>query len=45
MWNIYFWYTLAITFITTSIVISMRSTSKAKAEYYNGVNKEEEEII
>jgi nucleoside recognition membrane protein YjiH len=44
MWNIYFWSTLAITFITTAIVIRMRPTSKVKEEYYNGVNKEEEEI-
>lgn len=44
MWNMYFWSTLVITFITTAIIIRIGPTSKIKDEYYNGICKKEEEI-
>lgn len=44
MWNLYFWSTLVITFLTTVIVIRVKPTSKVPENYYNNICNKEEEI-
>ncbi|MGL5316087.1 MAG: YjiH family protein, partial [Peptostreptococcaceae bacterium] len=44
MWNFYFWSTLAITFLTTAIVIRIKPTCSVDDSYYNNVCNKEEEI-
>jgi nucleoside recognition membrane protein YjiH len=44
MWNVYFWSTLVITFMTTAIIVRLKPTSQVCEDYYNGINKKEEEI-